>query len=66
MDCNVKLSSFDFESPSQGCEEEGVCGQLYPHCGTFPRIALRQDNFRLGRATTCDYFIKESDMGTNR
>jgi len=57
--------SFDLESPSQGLEE-GVWGQLYPHCGTFPRIALRQESFRLGRATTCDYVIRESDMGTHR
>ena len=31
--------SFDLESPSQGLEE-GVWGQLYPHCGTFPRLFL--------------------------
>eukprot|EP00092_Neocalanus_flemingeri_P094274 GFUD01119867.1.p1 GENE.GFUD01119867.1~~GFUD01119867.1.p1 ORF type:complete len:515 (-),score=128.52 GFUD01119867.1:119-1663(-) len=58
-------ASFDCESQSQGCEE-GVWGQLYPHCGTFPRIALRQDSYKLGRAATCDYVIRESDMGTHR
>jgi len=58
-------ASFDMESPSQGLEE-GVWGQLYPHCGTFPRLALSQDSFKLGRANTCDYVIRESDMGTHR
>ena len=29
-------ASFDLESASQGLED-GVYGQLYPHCGTFPR-----------------------------
>jgi len=44
---------------------DGVWGQLYPHCGTFPRLTLTQDIFRLGRGTTMDYVIKESDMGSN-
>jgi len=54
--------SIGMETASQGLED-GVWGQLYPHCGTFPRIALKQDNFRFGRASMCDYVIKESDMG---
>ena len=43
--------------------EESVWGQLYPHCGTLPRIPLSTDSFRLGRASSCDYVIKETDMG---
>ena len=30
------LDMSDMEQSSQ-CQEEGVWGQLYPHCGTFPR-----------------------------
>ena len=39
-------ASFDLESPSQGFEE-GVWGQLYPHCGTFPRwvVVLGVESF---------------------
>lgn len=54
--------SFDMESQ----EEEKAWGQLYPHCGTFPRIALKIDSFKLGRANTSDYVIRESDMGNTR
>ena len=32
-------ASFDMETQSQRDEEDGVWGQLYPHCGTFPRCA---------------------------
>lgn len=59
-------ASFDMETQSQRDEEDGVWGQLYPHCGTFPRISLSQDSFKLGRAKTSDYVIRESDMGSNR
>jgi len=59
-------SSFDMETQSQREEEDGVWGQLYPHCGTFPRISLSQDSFKLGRAKTSDYVIRESDMGSSR
>ena len=38
--------------------EEGVWGQLYPHCGAFPRIPLSKDVFRFGRASSCDYVIR--------
>ena len=38
-------------------------GQLCPHSGTFPRLALKQEMFRLGRTKTSDYVIRESDMG---
>jgi len=58
-------ASFEMEPASQDTED-GVWGQLYPHCGTFPRIALSQESFKLGRATSCDYVIKESDMGSMR
>lgn len=54
--------SVDMEPPSQDVEA-GVWGQLYPHCGTFPRIPLKADSFRFGRASSCDYVIRESDMG---
>ena len=33
-------ASFDMETQSQRDEEDGVWGQLYPHCGTFPRCGL--------------------------
>ena len=45
---------------------EGVWGQLYPHSGTFPRLALKQEMFRLGRAKTSDYVIRESNMGSSK
>ena len=45
---------------------EGVWGQLYPHSGTFPRLALNQEIFRLGRAKTSGYVIRESDMGGSK
>ena len=41
-------------------------GQLYPHSGTFPRLALKQEMFRLGRAKTSDYVIRESNMGGSK
>ncbi|XP_023327885.1 serine/threonine-protein kinase Chk2 [Eurytemora carolleeae] len=41
-----------------------VWGQLYPHCGTFPRLALSTDSFKLGRGRSMDYVIRESDMGS--
>ena len=52
----------DMESVSQAIEEV-VWGQLYPQCGAFPRISLTKDVFSLGRASSCDYMIKEKDMG---
>ena len=45
---------------------EGVWGQLYPHSGTFPRLAMKQEMFRLGRAKTSDYVTRESDMGSSK
>ena len=54
-------SEMEMEPVSQ--LEESVWGQLYPHCGTFPRIPLSADSFKLGRASSCDYVIKETDMG---
>ena len=63
MDASVEL-----DTSSQGLEE-GVWGQLYPHCGTFPRIPLNKDKdvpFRLGRASSCDYVIRETDMGDKK
>ena len=51
------------ESLSQGVMD-GDLGQLYPHCGTCPRLALSQDIFKLGRANTCEYVLREIDMGT--
>merc|ERR1719391_512600 len=56
------LDKLDMESVSQALEE-GVWGQLYPHCGSFPRIPLVKDVFRFGRASSCDYVIREKDMG---
>ena len=41
-------SSLDMETQSQREEKDGVWGQLYPQCGTFPRISLSQDSFKLG------------------
>ena len=55
--------SFEME---EGCQIEGVWGQLYPHSGTFPRLALKQEMFRLGGAKTRDYVIRESDMGGSK
>ena len=48
---------------SQGGE---VWGQLYPHCGTFPRIRLDREVFRLGRAANSDYVVRASDMGSEQ
>ena len=56
-------TSFAMESLSQGVMD-GDLGQLYPHCGTCPRLALSQDIFKLGRANTCEYVIREISMGT--
>ena len=56
------LDKLDMEPVSQALEEV-VWGQLYPQCGAFPRISLTKDVFRLGRASSCDYMIKEKDMG---
>jgi len=58
-------SSIDLDPSSQGLEE-GVWGQLYPHCGSFPRIPLKTDVFRFGRASSCDYVIRETDMGDKK
>jgi len=58
-------SSIDLDPSSQGLEE-GVWGQLYPHCGTFPRIPLKTDVFKFGRASSCDYVIRETDMGDKK
>ena len=44
----------------------GTWGQLYPHSGTFPRLALNQEIFRLGRAKISGYVIRESDMGGSK
>jgi len=44
-------------------ETEAVWANLYPHCGTFPRIPLYTDSFNMGRGRSNDYVIKESDMG---
>jgi len=52
------------DEPQETASE--VWGQLYPHCGTFPRIPLSSDSFRLGRGKTSDYVIRESDMGSNK
>ena len=50
----------------EGGHMEWVWGQLYSHSGTFPRLALKQEMFRLGRAKTSDYVIRESDMGGSK
>ena len=50
--------------PIEEVEEEDsqihpqVWGQLYPHCGTFPRLALSTDSFKLGRGRSMDYVIR--------
>jgi len=46
--------------------EEGVWGQLYPHCGTFPRIPLKLENYKMGRGKGSDYVVRESDMGSHK
>jgi len=49
------------------CSQGGqVWGQLYPHCGTFPRIRLDREVFRLGRAADSDYVVRASDMGSEQ
>ena len=55
-------NSFEME---EGVHIEGAWGQLYPS-GTFPRLALKQEMFRLGRAKTSDYVIMESNMGSSK
>ena len=54
--------SFEME---EGVHIEGAWGQLYPS-GTFPRLALKQEMFRLGRAKTSDYVIREFDVGGSK
>ena len=54
--------SFEME---EGVHIEGAWGQPYPS-GTFPRLALKQEMFRLGRAKTSDYVIMESNMGSSK
>jgi len=58
--------SFEMDDSQSQNPMEGVWGQLYPHCGTFPRLPLRTDAFRLGRAKSCDYVIRQSDMGSEK
>ena len=55
--------SFEME---EGGHMEGVWRQLYPHSGTFPRLLLKQEMFRLGQAKTSNYVIRESDMGGSK
>ena len=50
----------------EGCQIEGVWGQLYPHSGTFPRLTQNQEMFQLGWAKTSDYVIREFDMGGSK
>ena len=50
--------SFEME---EGCQIEGVWGQLYPHSGTFPRLALKQEMSLLGLVKTSNY-----DMGGSK
>ena len=45
---------------------KGVWGPLYPHSGTFPRLSLKQEMFRLVWAKTNNYVIRESDMGGSK
>ena len=52
--------SFDVSKEEE--EERGVWGQLFPHCGTFPRIPLKTESFKFGKANG-DYKIKETDVG---
>ena len=54
--------SFEME---EGLHIEGAWGQLYPS-GTFPRHALKQEMFRLGRAKNSDYVIMESNMDSSK
>ena len=54
--------SFEME---EGVHIEGAWGQLYPS-GTFPRLALKQEMFWLGRAKTRDYVIMESNIGSSK
>jgi len=42
--------------------QQKIWGQLYPHSGTFPRIELVGDSFRLGRAQSNDYVVQKTDM----
>ena len=52
--------SFEME---EGGHIKGVWGQLYPHSGIFPRLALKQEMFRLSRAKTSNSVIRKCDMG---
>ena len=54
--------SFEME---EGVHIEGAWGQPYPS-GTFPRLALKQEMFRLGRANISNYVIMESNMGSSK
>ena len=62
MNCSTS-QDMDME---EGGHILGTWGQLYPHSGTFPRLALNQEIFRLGRAKTSGYVIRESDMGGSK
>jgi len=65
QDCDTQpLDSQELCPASQGLED-GVWGQLYPHCGTFPRLKLDGEKFKIGRSVG-DYIIKMSDMGDKR
>ena len=55
------LSNVGTSSPPSS---DDVWGQLYPHSGSFPRISLSQEHFTFGKASSCNYVIKESDMGS--
>ena len=46
----------------EGTPIKEVWGQLYPHSGTFPRMALEQEMFRLGGAKTSNCVIRELNM----
>jgi len=43
-----------------------VWGQLYPTLGTFPRIGLIEDSYKIGRSVSNDYIVKTSDMGSTK
>lgn len=53
----------DLNDHDVNIEVENVWANLYPHCGTFPRIPLTTDSFKMGRGRSNDYVIRESDMG---
>ena len=54
-------SEKEIETWSQ--EDKSVWGHLYSIGGTSPRINLTSESFTLGRASSCHYVIKETDMG---